>query len=80
MFYVYHLQSIDFPKQHYTGFTADLKTRLRKHNQGENKSTAPYVPWKIAFYCAFETENVARDFEAYLKSGSGRAFTKKRFV
>ena len=29
---------------------------------------------------AFETEKLAKDFELYLKSGSGRAFSYKRLV
>ncbi len=33
------------------------------------------VPSK--FYAAFETEEVARNFESHLKSGSGHAFAKR---
>ena len=80
MFYVYHLQSRDFPKQHYTGFTTDLKKRFGNHNRGENKSTAPYAPWNLTFYCAFDSKEKAKAFEAYLKTGSGRAFASKRLL
>jgi putative endonuclease len=30
-------------------------------------------------YLAFQEEKTARKFEKYLKSGTGRAFAKKRF-
>jgi len=33
----------------------------------------------VIWYAAFETEEKARAFEKYLKSGSGAAFAKKRF-
>ncbi len=44
------------------------------------KSTRPYLPWKLVFYSAFETLPQAKDFELYLKSGSGKAFAYKRLV
>lgn len=44
------------------------------------KSTAPYRPWKLITYLAFDSQKLAKDFERYLKSGSGKAFTYKRLV
>jgi len=38
------------------------------------------LPWKLVFYCAFDNEQKAKDFELYLKSGSGKAFVYKRLV
>jgi putative endonuclease len=77
--YVYILQSISDPTRHYTGFTQNLKARLDKHNQGEVAHTSKYTPWKIQSAIAFTEEVKAREFEKYLKSGSGRAFAKKHF-
>jgi hypothetical protein len=37
------------------------------------------MPWKLECYFAFGCETLARDFEKYLKSGSGRAFAKRHF-
>jgi len=34
----------------------------------------------LVWYCAFTTEKQARDFELYLKTGSGKAFAYKRLV
>jgi predicted GIY-YIG superfamily endonuclease len=77
MFYTYILQSVDFPNQTYRGHTADLKERLREHNNGQCLHTSKYKPWRIKFYSAFETLELAQRFETYLKSGSGHAFSKR---
>jgi len=38
------------------------------------------MPWILVWYGAFQTEKQARDFELYLKNGSGKAFAYKRLV
>ncbi len=80
MFYVYIIQSINFPEQNYIGYTTDVNLRIIKHNQGGSPHTSKYKPWKLLFYCAFENKIKALDFEKYLKSHSGKAFMKKRFL
>jgi len=40
--------------------------------------TSKYRPWQLKTYVAFSNEERAVAFEKYLKSGSGRAFAKKR--
>jgi len=79
MYYAYILLS---SKSHifYFGSTIDLKTRLTLHNTGQIRSTKPHLPWKLVWYGAFDTEKEARDFELYLKTGSGKAFAYKRFI
>ena len=79
MFYTYILRSINHPDQRYIGSTADLRKRIAAHNDGRVPHTANYRPWKIETYIAFETEERARAFEIYLKSGSGHAFAKRHF-
>ena len=78
MFYVYLIQSESIPDQRYVGFTTDLRERLATHNAGGSVHTAKYKPWKPITYHAFADERRAREFEYYLKSGSGRAFARKR--
>ena len=78
MFYVYRIQSENYPNRSYIGFSADLKRRLNTHNAGKNRYTAPFRPWTLVFYAAFTTEEKAREFESYLKTGSGAAFGNKR--
>ena len=76
MKYVYILESVD--REHfYVGVTDDVPARLLKHNAGEVSHTSKYRPWRLKNYIAFNDENRAFAFEKYLKSGSGRAFTKK---
>jgi hypothetical protein len=36
------------------------------------------MPWELNSYHAFVDESKAREFEYYLKTGSGQAFAKKR--
>jgi putative endonuclease len=77
MKYVYILESLD-SKHFYVGITSDLRARLAKHNAGEVPHTSKFGPWRVRTYVAFRHEALAIAFEKYLKSGSGRAFAKKR--
>jgi len=77
-FYVYILQSQGSPERFYVGLTADLKARLHKHNAGEVPHSSKDKPWRIKTAIAFTDRERAADFEQYLKSASGRAFSKKR--
>ncbi|MCK4498982.1 GIY-YIG nuclease family protein [Candidatus Babeliales bacterium] len=74
---VYILQSIPYHKKFYTGSTSDLKRRLSEHNQGLSSHTKKHMPWKLKSYIAFDDEKRAQEFERYLKTSSGRAFTVK---
>jgi len=78
MFYAYILQSVRHPDRLYRGHSSDLKQRLADHNAGNCPHTAKFAPWKLRFYAAFETLRQAQQFEAYLKTGSGHAFAKRR--
>lgn len=80
MFYVYLLQSVNFPKEHYVGFTKDLKTRISYHNSGKSTHTNKFKPWKLVCYFAFSDLQTAKNFETYLKTGSGRGFLAKHFL
>jgi putative endonuclease len=77
-YYTYILESEKSPKQFYIGFTENLESRLKSHNQGNNPHTSKFKPWRIKAAIAFSNRQTALDFEAYLKSPSGRAFAKKR--
>jgi len=79
MHYVYLLQSQSNPRQQYIGLTRDLRQRLKGHNEGRSPHTAKFYPWILVAYFAFVREKTAIAFEKYLKSGSGRAFIKRRF-
>jgi len=79
VYYTYILQSSK-SKKFYFGFSKDLKKRFVLHNSGKVFATKPYLPWNLVWYCAFTTAKQAKDFELYLKSGSGKAFAYKRLV
>ena len=80
MYYVYLLQSQSRSDQQYVGSTRDLRRRLTDHNESRSIHTAKFRPWILLTYTAFAKEKTAIAFERYLKSGSGRAFSKRHFV
>jgi predicted GIY-YIG superfamily endonuclease len=77
--YVYILRSTVEPDRHYIGLTRNLESRLGEHNRGETPSTKAFAPWKIEVATAFRDLAKAAAFEQYLKSHSGRAFSKRHF-
>ena len=77
--YVYILTSQKYSGKHYTGLTANLNARLKKHNHGEVKHTSKYKPWQIETAISFRSKEKATQFEKYLKSHAGRAFASKHF-
>jgi putative endonuclease len=76
-FYTYILQSERDAERFYTGLADDLRKRLRTHNAGRVLHTGKWRPWRLKAYIAFSDRSRAAQFERYLKSASGRAFTKK---
>jgi predicted GIY-YIG superfamily endonuclease len=78
VWYVYFLRLSDGDV--YVGFTNDLRHRFAEHSRGAVTSTKAYLPAVLKSYFAVETEARARQREVYFKSGSGKAFAKKRFL
>jgi predicted GIY-YIG superfamily endonuclease len=79
MFYSYILRSKK-DLTYYYGSTQNLRKRLHQHNSGESKYSKVHMPYELIWYCAFLTREKALAFEKYLKSSSGHAFSKKRFL
>ncbi len=74
MFTVYVLYSEKFDKI-YIGFTSDLTTRVKSHNElGTKGWTIRYRPWVILYTEQYELKSLALKREKELKSGSGREF------
>jgi putative endonuclease len=65
------------PNQIYTGFSEDFRQRLVDHNDGKNRFTSADRPWQLTELFCFTSKHKALSFERYLKSGSGRAFSKR---
>lgn len=76
---VYVLESENDPARHYVGATNDSARRLQEHNAGKSTHTKKYKPWKLSVIIGFADQLKASRFETYLKSGSGRAFSKRHF-
>lgn len=77
MYYTYVIQS-EKDKRFYTGFTRDLRNRLKEHNSGKVASTKNRGPFALIYYeaCLNEQDAIAR--ERYLKSGMGKRYLKNR--
>ena len=79
MHYVYILESLSDSKHWYVGVTNDFDRRIEEHNAGDSIHTNKYKPWRVKNVISFTDRTRAEDFEQYLKSKSGRAFTKRHF-
>ncbi len=77
MYYVYSLKCKD---GYYVGCTDDLKKRMERHLHGYVPATVNRRPLKLEFYFAIKDKYKTFEFERYLKSGSGRAFTNKHLI
>ena len=78
MWYVYFLQPSN--GHVYVGSTDDLRRRLKSHQTGRVISTRELRPVVLGAYVAVQGRTAARQLERYFKSGSGKAFAKKRFL
>ena len=78
-YFVYLIKSKSEPEQKYIGITKNIDQRLNDHNKGYSKHTSKFKPWELIAYFVFFDKQKAYDFEKYLKSHSGRAFSNKRF-
>ena len=76
MFTVYSIKSID-RNYIYVGLTNDIERRFNEHQEGKNKTTAPYKPFVLIYQENFPTRPEARKREVYLKSGIGKEFLKQ---
>ena len=77
---VYVLRSDSDPARHYVGVTSSVQDRLEWHNFGPSGHTTEHRPWRVVVSIEFPDERTALRFERYLKSGSGRAFSKRHFA
>jgi putative endonuclease len=76
---VYVLRSLNYPDRYYTGLTDNVERRLAVHNSGGSQHIAPLRPWALVAFTEFADPDSAAAFEQYLKTGSGRAFSKRHF-
>jgi predicted GIY-YIG superfamily endonuclease len=76
--YVYLLQS-EFDSTHrFIGITSrEIDVKLADHNAGKSTCTNQHRPWKIVAHFAFDQQRKAKNFERYLKQGSGQSFANR---
>lgn len=80
MYYVYIIRSTSSPSRIYVGITTNIVQRINTHNSGGSLHTKQFRPWEFVMFIGFKSKVKAAEFEKYLKSGSGRAFARKRFL
>jgi len=65
MFFVYILVSEIKGLRFYVGMTDDVEKRVKEHNDGRQKSTKGYIPWKLISAEEFPNRKEAREREKY---------------
>jgi putative endonuclease len=75
MFYVYLLQSKKLGKI-YTGYSTNLKNRLRDHLAGSVHTTSRMGEIELVYYEAFKSKIDAQRREKYLKTTKGKRMIK----
>jgi len=60
----------------YTGFTTNIEERVKNHNDGKTKSTAPRRPLELIFCEFYLFEADARKREMYFKKTAGKKAVK----
>lgn len=71
MFTVYAIKSIE-NDYIYVGLTSNLEERLRRHNNGYERTTKPFRPFKLLYCETLENRVLARQRLKYFKSGVGK--------
>lgn len=65
---------------YYTGFTTNIKNRLKAHKNKEVHYTKDKLPVELVHLSQLIDKQKAYGFERYLKTGSGIAFRNKRLI
>lgn len=78
MFYTYVLKSLKNGRL-YTGFTNDLKRRLKEHNDKRGgEYTSKNAPFELIFYEAYLHKKDSMKAEGFFKTGYGREVLKNK--
>jgi len=77
VYYVYVLKSKTDQKRYY-GCTKDIGRRLKKHNDGNVKSTRNRRPFILEYFEIVDNLEEALKRERYFKSGFGRKYVERK--
>jgi len=64
----------------YIGYTNNLITRFKQHNNGESNYTKNYRPWKLIYYEAYDSQFDAKNREKQLKKFANAYIQLKRRI
>ena len=78
MYYIYILKSLKDEK-YYTGFSSDLRSRLKDHHSGNVQSTKNRRPLDLIYYEAYKEKAQALKREKFLKTTKGKLQLRKQF-
>jgi putative endonuclease len=70
-YYVYAISSLNH-NYIYVGLTKDIHNRIKRHNDGRERTTRFYRPYELIFSEICDTRIEARKREKYWKSGVGK--------
>ncbi|PKM91122.1 excinuclease ABC subunit C [Candidatus Falkowbacteria bacterium HGW-Falkowbacteria-1] len=80
MYYIYILENKN-DKSWYTGYSSNLRRRIRDHLIGKGcQTTSKKNAWYLIYYEAYLIKKDAMKREAFLKSGAGRKYIKKQLT
>lgn len=67
-------------KQFYIGYTTHLENRIKNHNEGKTKSTAPRRPLMLIFAEFYLSKTDAMRREKYFKTTAGKKALKLMLI
>jgi putative endonuclease len=59
MLYIVYILQSEKDKSYYTGYTTNIKQRIKDHNSGCSKYSLTKKPYKLIWYCAFPNKKMA---------------------
>ena len=73
---VYIIYSVSRDR-YYTGISANLDDRLKRHNEGRSKATKSGGPWILKYYKVYETRQEAYQREQGIKRKKSRKYIEE---
>lgn len=77
MFYYVYILFSHKDRGIYTGYTDDLKRRIKEHNQNRVESTKNRQPLDLVYFEGYKNKKFTLQRELYLKTGWGRNYLNK---
>ncbi len=78
MFYYIYVLKSEKDGQFYTGYSKNLKERIRLHDEGKVLSTKNRRPLKLVYFEGCLNQQDATHREKYLKTSWGKRYIKNR--